>query len=118
MSKLDGCYCPMGCGETLYERYGEILCTGTSESECPRETAAHEILSNCETEHIVDFSDEKGFSVQHPLRERLNGDLFTCDLHERLQALSGAPVTPGKYRVFKGDDGRWGFTRIGLTIDD
>lgn len=108
MSNLVGCYCPMGCGETLYTIFSGIRCASEN---CPRPNAAHEILNDSETEHVVKF-EEASFSVKHPLRERLGGDLFACELHEKLRMLEEAPVPPGKYRVFLGENGKWGFVKL------
>lgn len=59
------------------------------------------------TDHIV-FLYTGGFSVQHPSGERL----VDCDIQDHLRDLveSGSP---GKYRVFRGEDDRWGFVRLG-----
>jgi hypothetical protein len=69
-----------------------------------------EILADHETEHIADFGPDT-FSLQHPLRERLEGSLFDCDLHERLSAAGCAPHPPGRYRVTYVDN-LWGFEPI------
>jgi hypothetical protein len=65
--------------------------------DCPRPTAAHEILSDRETEHIVDLGEE-AFTLRHPLRERLDDTLLDCDIHARLSA-GGRPASTGRYRV-------------------
>lgn len=81
--KLQG-FCPMGCGQTL-ERVagGEIRCTAEL---CGKPDAAQRILMDPEAEHIVTITDcgRNGgvtFSLRHPLRERLDGDLEACALH-------------------------------------
>lgn len=88
-------YCPMGCGETLsaWIPSGEIRCFNAS---CPRETAVGELLSDPQTEHIVNIG-ASDFSLQHPLRERLDGELFDCPLNRFLLSLSGPPAKPGRY---------------------
>lgn len=94
-SRLAG-NCPMGCGRTLFRDVGgRISC---SMYGCSRRTAVDELLADGETEHLVRL-DEDGFSVQHPLRERLDGLLFDCDLPARIAALDGPPRRPGLYRV-------------------
>ena len=99
--KVSG-YCPMGCGQTLEVWYGHIACSWQG---CPRPDAVSTLLKDRETEHIAEF-DGKGFSLQHPLRERLGGDLFGCDMHARLRALDEMPVEePGVYRVLDPGDG-------------
>lgn len=88
-------FCPMGCGHTLLESGGYIMC---AHGGCPRPTAASEILAEPETEHVVRLGADS-FDIQHPLRERLDGQLFDCPLHEWLTAQDGPPEEPGRYRV-------------------
>ncbi|TKJ24377.1 hypothetical protein A6V29_04940 [Blastococcus sp. CCUG 61487] len=86
----------MGCGQTLFVGDGgHVTC---SYALCPRSDAVDEILADRETEHVVVLAEET-FSVQHPLRERLDDELFTCPLHEWLQQQDGPPEAPGRYRV-------------------
>jgi len=88
--------CPMGCGETLFlGAGGYVTC---SLDVCPRPDAATDILADGEAHHIVKI-ETKAFAVQHPLRERLDGELFDCSLHGWLTALSGPPKVLGTYRV-------------------
>lgn len=87
-------YCPMGCGMRLMmNEKGTIICTN---GECPHPLAVSDLLSDQETEHVVTFGD-RGFTIRHPLRERLNDHLLQCDLHDHLTALNGPPVPPGTY---------------------
>ena len=89
-------YCPMGCGQTLFlGSGGRITC---SNHGCSRSDAVDELLAERETEHIV-LLEEGTFSIQHPLRERLDGALFECSLHEWLSSQDGPPEAPGQYRV-------------------
>lgn len=93
--KVQG-FCPMGCGETLFlGSGGYVTCSWI---DCPNPTAVSDILANQETEHIV-LIGAGDFSLQHPLRERLNGELFNCALHEYLESLTGPPRARGRYRV-------------------
>lgn len=93
--KVQG-YCPMGCGTTLFlGSGGYVTC---SLDKCPNPSAASDILDTREHEHIV-VLEEDTFSMQHPLRERLNGELFDCGLHQYLNTLGGPPRMPGRYRV-------------------
>lgn len=88
--------CPMGCGETLFVGDGGyITCSWHA---CPHPDAVDLILADGETEHIAEFGPES-FTLQHPLRERLDDGLFRCGLHARLAALPAAPVPPGRWRV-------------------
>jgi len=96
---VKGC-CPMGCGTTLYLSVsGHIACTAEA---CPRPNAAAEILGDCETEHLVEVNAD-GFTVRHPLRERLDNALLACDLHAAIRRQAGPPVKPGRYRVHHSD---------------
>lgn len=97
---VGGC-CPMGCGMTLilsgqeWSGEGDVAC---SNPDCPRPDAVRMLLQNPETEHVVTIR-EGGFTVEHPLRERLDGALHQCELHQDLQAADGPPEKPGRYRV-------------------
>ena len=102
-------FCPRGCGETLLLGDGGHVTCGYL--ECPDPSAADTILRDRETEHIVLFG-EKGFSIQHPLRERVDGELFDCRLHACCRALGGPPRTPGRYRATL-VDGDWKFQSVG-----
>lgn len=89
-------YCPMGCGQTLFAGAGGyITCAALS---CPRPDAVSVLLEDRETEHIV-MVEPHTFSVQHPLRERLDGELFRCGLHAWIANFPGPPGKPGRYRV-------------------
>lgn len=99
-------YCPMGCGETLFAGSGgHITCSYLG---CPEPTAVDELLGERETEHIVVFT-EAGFDIQHPLRERLGGELFDCGLHAHCRSLTGPPTMPGRYRAVSRGSDVWGF---------
>lgn len=102
MTNVKG-YCPMGCGKTLFVASGGFVTC--SWCECPNPGAATDILGISETEHIVLLGEET-FTVQHPLRERLNGDLWECRLHSHLVSLNGPPAIPGRYRVYVDGDGQ------------
>lgn len=92
---VDG-YCPMGCGKSLVlSEGGVVFC---DDVDCPRPTAASEILGDPETEHIVELG-ETTFTVRHPLRERLDDQLMECALHRWIAARDEPPEPPGRYRV-------------------
>lgn len=103
-------YCPMGCGETLFlGSGGAITC---SYMECPAPDAVHRILADPEHEHIARF-DQAGFSLQHPLRERLDGALFDCRLHGEMRDFAEMPVPEeGTYRVLEHPNAPPTFTRL------
>lgn len=103
-------FCPMGCGRTLVWKDGKIVC---SSGHCPRSTAVHDLLTDSEPEHIVEFPalSERVFIIRHPLRERVGDVFWACDLDEWLASLSGRPVPePGRYRARH--DGEWRFERL------
>ncbi len=52
--------------------------------------------------HHVVKADGETFTLQHPLTERLTGDLFACDIHAHIAA--GEPLEKGRYRVLMKDD--------------
>lgn len=73
--------CPMCNHPLAYEKsYGYLICTW---GDCPRPTAAAELLSEGETEHIVTLR-ANGYSVKHPIRERLDDALLDCWLAEQV----------------------------------
>lgn len=92
-------FCPMGCGETLFLFAGRVMC---SSLVCPQRAAAAAILADSETEHLVTFTD-RGFTIRHPLRERLGESLESCGLHQQVQALDAPPVLLGRYRACQAD---------------
>lgn len=74
---------------------------------CPRPSAVHELLSREQiSSHRVRI-EEGGFSIEHPLVERLDGQLFTCALHVWLLESFQAPRDPGNYLVHPLADGGW-----------
>jgi hypothetical protein len=100
--KIKG-YCPMGCGETLFVgEGGYITCSWVS---CPAPDAVSTILEDGECEHVARFSED-AFVLQHPLRERLDGALFDCTVHQKIAGEPAMPVdSPGRYRVMVGESG-------------
>lgn len=72
--KVQGC-CPMGCGETLFLGFnGYVTCAALP---CPRPDAVTVILEDRETAHLVRIR-KGGWTVQHPLRERVDRSLLDC----------------------------------------
>lgn len=103
-------YCPMGCGQTLFAgKGGYVTC---SFLKCPCPDAVSKLLDDPEHEHIVTLEGQR-FHVQHPLRERLDGQLHACGLHRYLTELDGPPRKPGRYRV-SGSEGAWRFNEVGV----
>ena len=101
-------FCPMGCGETLFTGSGgHVTC---SYIECPNPCAVDELLAERETEHIVIFDEDDGFVIKHPLRERIEGNLFDCVLLGDLRSMGRPPAKPGRYRATPiGNEGKWHF---------
>lgn len=105
-------YCPMGCGETLVLEAARIKCIDFA---CPNPEAVHRILDNRETEHVVrlDYDD---FSVKHPLRERIEDELFECPIFKRIaetgNSLDDLLLPTGTYRVYIDSADQLQFERI------
>ena len=105
--------CPMGCGETLFLGNGNYITC--SWEKCPNPGAVADLLLDCtEHRHIVQLV-EYDFSIQHPIRERLNGELFDCPLHRYLNSLTGPPRKPGRYFVSEAGDG-WTWYPSGAVV--
>jgi hypothetical protein len=97
-------HCPMGCGETLFLALaGYVICSCTT---CHNPSAVSLILHESEIFHIVKI-EESGFSIKHPIRERIGEDLFKCQLHEYLSGLDELPVVPGRYQVHGSGWEKW-----------
>lgn len=93
--------CPMGCGPTLVAIVGgTIMCSAL---DCTDRYAVSTILQDNETEHVVTIEAES-FAVKHPLRERINDALLTCDLHQMLSNVQGQGPRPGIYRATSNPD--------------
>lgn len=95
MTQVQG-NCPMGCGRTLFVgEGGHITCSLLG---CPRPTAVDELLADGESEHIVVLRED-GFTVMHPIHERLDDAVLNCQLYAELAAMDAPPVALGRYRV-------------------
>jgi Family of unknown function (DUF6085) len=57
------------------------------------------------TGHIVKV-DAKGFTLKHPVAERIDDKLFDCQIHNDLVAL---PVADGVYAIVENGSGGWSF---------
>lgn len=108
MEKVQG-YCPMGCGRTLFLGVGGYVTC--SYIQCPKPDAVVDILADRESEHIVILSGGT-FSIKHPLRERVDGDLFDCLLDRYLRQLDGPPLKPGTYRARRNASGSWRWEEV------
>jgi hypothetical protein len=98
----------MGCGQTLIlGDGGYVTC---SHLDCQQPDAVSVLLEDRETEHVVTFQ-AVGFTIQHPLRERLDGELEECEVHQLCLGLTGRPMRTGRYRVAL-DDNNWAFVPV------
>lgn len=88
-------YCPACGGVLAVDETGVITCT---ERACPDALAAHKILGESETEHLVEI-DDHGFHVKHPLRERIDNALLTCEVLTSLQQHVPESHSRGTFRV-------------------
>lgn len=90
-------FCPQGCGQTLQvDGIGTVSCYAPS---CPRPDSVHLLLQDPETEHLV-MVGEFGYTIQHPLRERVHGELFECSVHAEVSDTVDMYMgEPGRYRV-------------------
>jgi hypothetical protein len=86
---------------------GHITC---SHLECPRPTAVDELLQDKDVDHIVHF-EGNGFTVRHPILERLDDQLLDCKLHLWI-ADTWPDVPPGRYRAVPGIFDPWNFLPV------
>lgn len=86
-------FCPM-CGHVLLTNR-KLVCSWV---DCIRPTAAAEILGERELDHIVTFTAD-GWSMKHPLRERLDDALLSCEVTEWLAREPEPPFGLGTYRL-------------------
>lgn len=100
-------HCP-ACGEEslFLDDGGHVTC---SRLRCPRPTAVDELLAASEPQHIVTVEWE-GFSMVHPMIERLDDLIANCELHRHLVD-TGIWPERGRYRVGRSADG-WAFERL------
>jgi hypothetical protein len=104
-------YCPMGCGETLY--LDGLACVRCDQPNCPRPDAADRILADPETEHLVTVAED-GYSMKHPLHERLDNALLSCALGAEIGELYqdvGDYLGMGTFRVVPTPPRGWTWTR-------
>lgn len=110
-------HCP-ACGQATLEMdyaSARLNCYGDG---CSRRSAAHEILADRETEHRVTFEAGHGFTIRHPLRERLDDALMSCQLHAWLTThLPEEADRPGLYRVTD-YQGQWIFVALRTETKD
>lgn len=104
-------HCP-ACGRTslMTGAGGHIVC---GHLECPDPTALDRLLDDGETEHVLTVHRNNSFTLRHPLKERLDGVLESCKVHETAAHYSTRLPECGRYRAhLSGEYGRLSFTRI------
>jgi hypothetical protein len=123
---LPGLTCP-GCGRAELEArepepFGGVGTLVCANRRCAAPDAAQRILAEASPFHTAQVGAHD-FAVEHPLMERLDGTLLDgCPFGDWMSSLTGAPVTPGRYRVipqpleYKGLP--WRFERIPPVDDD
>lgn len=97
-------HCPMGCGPHLHVMSGGMVkCLAEG---CPDPGAVTKILADRETGHVADVTED-GWTLKHPLRERIGDGLFTCGAGGALARLAeaGALPAPGRWRLRLDADG-------------
>jgi hypothetical protein len=108
--------CPMGCGRTLHYSSGSgfVVCMN---KDCPDDGAVNKLLADPEAGHIV-VLNEFDFDLKHPLRERIDDELFDCHVYRVLTAAKAPPQALGRWRVTDttGDDPKaWTWERVAET---
>jgi uncharacterized protein DUF6085 len=106
-SRVQG-YCPVGCGKTLtLSAKGFVECINPS---CTNPSAAAKLLQDRETEHLVRLYAEADFTAKHPLRERIEGELFDCSIGAAMLTRMARDLEPGMYRVARSPIGPGGWS--------
>jgi hypothetical protein len=98
-------HCPVCGRQTLrLKRGGLIHCANTA---CVNRVAVTALLGTKEIEHTIVVRDDESWTLQHPLRERISGDLFECRFHDEVNLDIGNGACPGAgtYRlIYVGHD--------------
>lgn len=107
--------CPACGAEELYRGFqGRITCGNTL---CENQSAIDTLLTDPELlGHLVEIIDQdgrRGWTLRHPLIERLHDALFGCDLAAWLVE-DGPPfrLEPGVYRATAAEDGLWQYEPV------
>ncbi len=95
LKRVNGC-CPSCGGRQLFVfDDGQLLCR---QEGCALPSAASQILNQGgETGHILESRND-GWTIMHPLRERLEGALFRCEVADTVNTI-GPPAMLGYYRI-------------------
>ncbi|MEU6674808.1 DUF6085 family protein [Streptomyces sp. NPDC046925] len=109
MTDVQG-HCP-ACGRAslFLGEGGYVTC---SIRECPQPDAVSELLADRETEHIVQLAEE-GWTVRHPLIERLDDALMGCQLNAYMSTFD-RPDELGTFRAELGkyEAGLWNWEKL------
>lgn len=75
--------------------------------QCTRPDAVTRLLKESDPDHVL-VVKEGFWTLKHPLRERLEGDLFGCEIANAVAALDGVEVEgDGRYHVsWEGPDNK------------
>jgi uncharacterized protein DUF6085 len=94
-------HCP-ACGMTslgLTRRTSQVMCF---DLRCPNPDAAHQLLAQNRTEHLVEITAD-GYTIKHPTLERIADALFDCPANAWMsQLIRNTEPTPGLYRMTGG----------------
>lgn len=95
-------YCPACAAPELVMDYAtaQLRCDSPG---CPQPDAAHVILQDTQVDHVVTFTAD-GFTLRHPVRERVNDDLLRCEVHRWIFEHDPG-LTPGRYKVVADNTG-------------
>ena len=56
--------------------------------------------------HVVEFTEDGGWGIEHPVTCRIDARLLSCDVHLVVSNLRENPYgEPGRYRVIVGESG-------------
>lgn len=89
-------YCP-ACGKQtlVLSVLSNLRCRNTA---CPDRNVAHTMLSRPSHHHVVRLTNA-GYKIRHPLAERVDDQLFSCELDRYLSSCFTAPQAIGTYTV-------------------
>src|SRR4051812_23669237 len=101
MNRVQG-HCP-ACGRPELVALGGVL--QCNSGTCPQPFTIAKILQDPEIHHIVRFDDKGFFNCQHPLRERADGQLLDCAIHEAVTEWS-EPMSFEEHKALEGTSWR------------
>lgn len=100
---IDG-FCPM-CGKRSLAVEVSLVRGPTARvrcyhPDCPDPEGIDKLMQDSEVHHILDVNEWQTWTLKHPLRERINGNLFECPLHGflRQEFAFRYPPEQGRYR--------------------